>query len=136
MTPEQQKYFDSELNDIRRGGSGNDVWVVDRIAGMGSENLGPVDPPAVGMCGEDPYYATYFNSWDEVYAFVKQLMDTAREAFGEDNATLVIDTGGQVAVRPENNNLYTFPESGVQIIPPQIANIDPVTGDVSIGKEE
>ena len=36
----------------------------------------------------------------------------------------------------KNYKLYTFPESGVQIIPPQIANIDPVTGDVSIGKEE
>ena len=62
--------------------------------------------------------------------------DTALEAFGPDSTTLVIDTGGQVAVRSENYKLYTFPESGVQIIPPQIANIDPVTGDVSIGKEE
>ena len=61
---------------------------------------------------------------------------TALEAFGQDATTLVINTGGQVAVRPENYKLYTFPESGVQIIPPQIANIDPVTGDVSIGKEE
>ena len=122
MTPEQQEYFNSELNDIRRGGSGNDVWVVDRIAGMGSENLGPVDPPAVAMCGEDPYYVTYFNSWDEVNGFVKHLTDTAVKAFGADNTTLVINTGGQVAVRPENNNLYTFLDSGVQT--------------VSIGKEE
>ena len=136
MTPEQQEYFDSELNTIRRGGSGNDLWMVDCIAGMGSENLGPVDPPAVGMCGEDPYYTTYFNSWDEVNGFIKQLTDTAVQTFGADNKTLVIDTGGQVAVSSENYKLYTFPESGVQIIPPQIANIDPVTGDVSIGKEE
>ena len=137
MTPEQQEYFDRQLNSIRRGGNERlEAFVVDRIVGKGSDNLGPVDPPAVGMCGDDPYYVTYFNSWDDVNAFVKQIMDTAVAAFGADNATLVIDTGGQVAVRPENNNLYTFPESGVQIIPPQIANIDPVTGDVSIGKEE
>ena len=137
MTPEQQESFDRQLNYIRSGGDeGPDVFLVDRIAGMGSENLGPVDPPAVGVCGDYENYVTYFNSWDEVNAFVKQLTDTALEAFGADNKTLVIDTGGHVSVRSENYRLYTFPESGVQIIPTQIANIDPVTGDVSIGKEE
>ena len=123
MTPEQQESFERQLNYIRSGGDeGPDVFLVDRIAGMGSENLGPVDPPAVGMCGEDPYYVTYFNSWDEVNGFIKHLMDTAVQAFGADNTTLVIDTGGQVAVRSENYNLYTFLDSGVQT--------------VSIGKEE
>ena len=32
--------------------------------------------------------------------------DTALEAFGQDATTLVIDTGGQVAVRSENYKLY------------------------------
>ena len=48
--------------------------------------------------------------------------DTALEAFGPDSTTLVIDTGGQVAVRSENYKIYTFLDSGVQT--------------VSIGKEE
>ena len=61
---------------------------------------------------------------------------TALEAFVPEATILVIDTVGQVAICSENYKLYTFPESGVQIIPPQIANIDPITGDVSIGKEE
>ena len=123
MTPEQQESFERQLDYIRSGGDeGPNVFLVDRIAGIGSENLGPVDPPAVGVCGDYEYYVTYFNNWDEINAFIKQLTDTAVQAFGADNKTLVINTGGQVAVRSENYKLYTFLESGVQT--------------VSIGKEE
>ena len=45
MTPEQQEYFDSEIKDIRRGGSGNDVLVGgagnDWLVGNGGDDIPP-----------------------------------------------------------------------------------------------
>ena len=85
MTPEQQEYYDKELAVIKRGGNcKHDAFVVDCIWGMGSPNLGQVEPAAVGFSNNsDSYYAEYFNNWDEVNAFIDQIKKTAVEAWGE-----------------------------------------------------
>jgi hypothetical protein len=113
MTPEQKEYYDKELAVIKCGGNcKHDAFVVDCIGGMGSPNLGPVEPAVVGLCGSDDYYIEYFNSWDEVNAFIDQITKTAVEAWGEQ----------------ENPAPYmTYPLSGI--------NIDPITGDMSFVKK-
>ena len=84
MTPEQKAYYDKEIASIRRGGSPHSAFVQDRIWGMGSYNLGPLEPPVVGFGqDDDPYYTQYFQNWDEVEALIAQLREEATKAWGE-----------------------------------------------------
>jgi hypothetical protein len=113
MTPEQQEYYDKELTIIKRGGNClHDAFVVNCVWGMGSLNLGPVEPAVVGFSNNsDSYYVEYFKNWDEVNAFINQIRKTAIEAWGEQ----------------ENPTPYmTYPLSNI--------DVDPVTGDVSFVK--
>ena len=83
MTPEQKAYYDRELREIRSGGDQHDAYVIDRIGGMGSDNLGSVDPPVVGFGqSNDPYYQQYLQNWDEVNALIDQIRRTAEKAWG------------------------------------------------------
>ena len=86
------------------------------------------------------YYPPAVEKYKLRQRYLKELLAKAKEqscsTLCHPEEECFITESGKCAVRPENYKLYTFPESGVQIIPPQIANIDPVTGDVSIGKEE
>jgi hypothetical protein len=83
MTPEQKNYYDKELARIRRGGSDIfEPWMQDSIGGMGSHNLGPVDPPVVGISADDPHYYQCFQNWDEVNKLIKQLEEQAIKAWG------------------------------------------------------
>ena len=85
MTLEQKQYYDKELAAIRRGGESHDAFMQDRIWGMGSPDLGPVDPPVVGFGqSEDPFYTQYFQNWEEVNAMIKQLRVEAEKAWGKD----------------------------------------------------
>lgn len=83
MTPEQKEFYDKELASIRQGGYAHEAWMQDQIGGMGSNNLGPVDPPVVGFCQDgDPFYAQYFQNWSEVEALITQLREEAIKAWG------------------------------------------------------
>ena len=126
MTPEQQEYYDKELAIIKRGGNcKHDAFIVDCIGGMGSPNLGPVDPAVVGLCGSDDYYIEYFNNWDAVNAFIDQITKTAVEAWGPECVDpIIINTNGQVGVN--HNNYMLYPLSGI--------DVDPITGDMSFVK--
>ena len=128
MTPEQKEYYDKELAIIKRGGNcKHDAFVVDCVWGMGSPNLGQVEPAAVGFSNNsDSYYAEYFNNWDEVNAFIDQIKKTAVEAWGEQESAdpIIINTNGQVGVN--HNNYMTYPLSGI--------DVDPVTGNMSFVK--
>ena len=85
MTPEQKEYYDKELASIRRGGSQHYASMQDRIWGMGSPNLGPVNPPVVAFGqDDDPWYTQYFQNWAEVNAMINQLREEAKKAWGED----------------------------------------------------
>lgn len=84
MTPEQEAYHEKCLNEYKSGGTNHSVWVIRNTFGMGSYNLGPVDPPLVGMGNDDDsFYSQYFHNWDEVNTFVNELKKTAFEAWGE-----------------------------------------------------
>lgn len=89
MTPEQKKYFDNEVQEIRRGGRCNhNAFVVNSIGGMGSPNLGPVDPPVVGFGQEDDaFYTQYLRNWGEVEKLISQLRQEATKAWGENLST-------------------------------------------------
>lgn len=83
MTPEQKDYYDEEIASIRRGGSKHDASMQDHIWGMGSYNLGPLDPPVVAFGqSDDPYYTQYFQNWDEVEELIAQLRKEATKAWG------------------------------------------------------
>lgn len=83
MTPEQKQYYDKELAKIRRGGDFHYASAQDRIWGMGSDNLGPINPPVVSFGQDgDPYYTQYFQNWSEVDALIKQLEEEATKAWG------------------------------------------------------
>lgn len=84
LTPEQQAHVDQKLHQIRRGGyCSHSVWVADCVFGMGSDNLAPVEPKAVGLANDDDgYYTQYFNSREEVEAFIAELRQAADEAWG------------------------------------------------------
>lgn len=83
MTPEQKKFYDQELINIRRGGSFHDAFVLNKIGGMGSSYLGPVDPPVVGFGqDDDPFYTQYFQNWEEVETMIAQLRAEATKAWG------------------------------------------------------
>jgi len=85
MKPEQKAYYEKELDSIRRGGYSHDVWVHDRIGGMGSDNLGPVDPPVVGMSNNsDGYYTQWFQNRDELEAFIAELRGAADKTWGKE----------------------------------------------------
>lgn len=85
MTPEQSKYYQEQLGLISRGGNAtHSAYVVSNIGGMGSWNLGPVSPPVVGFSNDDDgYYVTYFHNWDEVNELINQIVEMAKQAFGE-----------------------------------------------------
>lgn len=89
MTPEQKVYFDNEVKEMRRGGRGNhSAFVVNSISGMGSSNLGPLDPPVVGFSQEDdPFYTQYLRDWNEVEKLIAQLREEATKAWGENVTT-------------------------------------------------
>lgn len=83
MTPEQKEYYEKELASIRRGGDQHYASMQDRIWGMGSENLGPVNPPVVAFGQDgDPWYTQYLQNWTEVDALIKQLEEEAVKAWG------------------------------------------------------
>ncbi len=85
MTPEQKEYYDTKLKEYRQGGRcSHDAYVIDCVFGMGSPNLGPVDPPVVGLSNDDDsFYAQYFQNWAEVNAFIEQVRETAEKAWGK-----------------------------------------------------
>ena len=84
MTPEQKQYYESELQSIRRGGYKHSAFVIDSIPGKGSPNLGPVEPPVVGVSQEDDsFYMQYLQNWDEVEALIAQLREEATKAWGQ-----------------------------------------------------
>ena len=86
MTPEQQEYYDEELANIRRGGYNHDASMQDHICGMGSYNLGPINPPVVAFGQDgDPFYTQYLRNWDEVNALINNLKQEAIKAWGEEN---------------------------------------------------
>lgn len=87
MTPEQKKYYDERIQEIRRGGSQHGAYAQDHIFGMGSYNLGPIDPPVVAFGqDDDPYYTQYLQNWEEVNALIKDLRDEAEKAWGKEAA--------------------------------------------------
>ena len=103
----KEQYYLLQLANIRRGGNtSHSVFVTDYIGGHGA-NLGPVDPPVVGLVGDDHYYAQYFQNWDELNAFILELQTEATKAWGS------------------QYHQYQYPEDRM--------TIDPVTGDVCIG---
>lgn len=84
MTPEQQAYVEKELALIERGGNcDHEAFVVDRIWGMGEDNLAKVDPPVVGLCNtDDSYYIQYFKNREEIEKFIEAVRKAADEAWG------------------------------------------------------
>lgn len=83
MTPEQKAYYENQLRQIRNGGVNHTAAMIDSIPGMGSYNLGPVDPPVVAFGNDDdPYYEQYFQNWDEVEAMIAHLRAEATKAWG------------------------------------------------------
>ena len=113
LTPEQKAYYDRELANIRRGGYSHDAWVHDGIAGMGSTNLGPVDPPVVGLANDsDGHYTQWFQNHEELEAFVVQLRETAEEAWGPAKLKwadrMAFDTSGRVEVRTGTDHREEF----------------------------
>jgi hypothetical protein len=95
MTPEQKAYYQSEINQIRRGGDCNyTAFMLDKIGGMGSSNLGPVQPPVVGFCNnDDTHYVQYLQNWNEVEALIAQLRQEATKAWGEANTEILRSYG-------------------------------------------
>jgi len=83
MTPEQKAYSERELARIRRGGDGVETWVHDWIGGLGSAKLLAVNPPVVGLGVGSDIYANYFQSRDELEAFIDQLRGEADKAWGK-----------------------------------------------------
>ena len=78
-----EQYYKERLAEIRRGGNtSHTVFVTDCIGGHHSPNLGPVDPPVVGIVGEDEYYVEYFQNWDEVNKFIGELKVKATKEWG------------------------------------------------------
>ena len=105
LTPEQQQYYDKQLEMIKRGGNcTHSAYLVDCIWGKGSPNLGPVEPAVVGFSNDDDsYYVTFFKNWTEINAFINQIEEMAVAAWGPECADpLVINTNGQVAVKTKN----------------------------------
>lgn len=86
MTSEQKQFYERQLENIRNGGNAfHQAWVQDRIWGLGEANLGPVDPPVVGFAQDgDPFYAQYFQNWDEVNEMINHLRKECEEAWGKE----------------------------------------------------
>lgn len=92
MTPEQKAYYESELAKIRRGGSMHDACMLDHVFGMGSPNLGPIDPPVVVFGqNDDPHYTQYLQNWDEVNALIQNLREEATKAWGHEQPRVIYD---------------------------------------------
>ena len=54
--------------------------------GMGSYNLGPINPPVVAFGQDgDPYYTQYLRNWNEVNALINNLREEAIKAWGDEN---------------------------------------------------
>lgn len=85
MTPEQKNYYESQLAKIRRGGSFHDACMLNHVFGMGSGNLGPIEPPVVVFGqDDDPHYTQYLQNWDEVNVLIEQLKTEAEKAWGKE----------------------------------------------------
>ena len=80
----QKQYSETELALIARGGNcKHDAFVVDRIFGMGVDNLTKVDPPVIGlMNNDDCYYVQYFKNREEIEKFIVELRQAADDAWG------------------------------------------------------
>ena len=88
LTEQQREYYERELKRIRRGGDQHEASAQDCIWGMGSSNLGPVNPPVVAFGQDgDPHYTQYFQSWDEVEMMIAQLREEATKAWGPNTTT-------------------------------------------------
>jgi len=86
MNSEQQKYYYEELARIRSGGYNHDASMQDHVWGMGSYNLGEINPPVVAFGQDgDPFYTQYLRNWDEVNALINNLKEEAIKAWGENN---------------------------------------------------
>ena len=84
LTLKQKQYYEEELARIRRGGSIHSASMQDCVWGMGSNNLGPLNPPVVNFGqDDDPFYTQYLQNWDEVEALIYQLRKEATKAWGE-----------------------------------------------------
>ena len=85
MTTEQQPNYQKQLAKIRRGGSEHDACVLDCVFGMGSPNLGPINPPVVAFGqDDDPHYTQFLQNWDEVNALINNLRTEAEKAWGKE----------------------------------------------------
>ncbi len=83
MTPEQKEYYARKLREIRSPGDMHEAFVINHISGMGSYNLGPVDPPVIGFGQDnDPHYTQYFQNWDEINTLIRQIESEATKAWG------------------------------------------------------
>lgn len=91
-TPEQQLYYESQLAKIRRGGSFHDACMLNHVFGMGSGNLGPIEPPVVVFGqDDDPHYTQYLQNWDEVNALINNLREEATKAWGQEPLKVIYD---------------------------------------------
>jgi hypothetical protein len=85
MTPKQKEYYDRQLKIYRQSCCIHEVYVIDCVFGIGSTNLGPVDPPVVGLSNDgDPHYQQLFQNWAEVNAFIEQVRAAAEQAWGQE----------------------------------------------------
>ena len=83
-TPEQLVFHQEKVKKYRMGGFQHSSCVISHTFGMGIHNIAPVDPPVVCLSqDDDPYYSQYFNSRDEVEAFIAELRKCADEAWGQ-----------------------------------------------------
>jgi len=86
MNSEQQKYYYEELARIRTGGYNHDASMQDHVWGMGSYNLGEINPPVVAFGQDgDPFYTQYLRNWNEVNALINNLREEAIKAWGDEN---------------------------------------------------
>lgn len=92
MTPEQKNYYERQLANIRCGGSAHDACMLDHVFGMGSENIGPIEPPVVAFGqDDDPHYTQYLQNWDEVNALISNLREEATKAWGQEPLKVIYD---------------------------------------------
>lgn len=112
MTPEQQAYVEKKLALIERGGNcDHEAFVVDRIWGMGEDNLAKVDPPVVGLCNtNDSYYIQYFKNREEIEKFIEAVRKASDEAWGPPEPVNVYPFCGVVKM-PEGWNTFANQET-------------------------
>lgn len=141
MTDEQRKYYEEKLARIRRGGYDHELWVQKSIGGYGNENLGPVDPPVVGMANSsDGFYCQWFQNREQVEEFIAQLRAAADEAWPA-SVPHIDGSAMSVGCTP----LKWVSGLSVDQVPggayanfPRIPGlrVDPVTGNIGIGEKK